>query len=103
VEKSKEDNVMEDIKLYEFMLILNTYLNRMDILADRLIDEERKLGIKILEANAFIPQEVFNKIFNPMIEIFDKREQLFREMQEADNNFEKDLSELYSLYKGIVQ
>lgn len=94
---------MDDIKLYEFILKLNTYLNRVNGLANKLIREEQKLGGMLIAANAVIPTELFNQIFSPMIEIFDRKEQILKDIQESDNVLEDGLKDIFEQYKGIMQ
>lgn len=94
---------MDDVRFYEFLLKLNTYLRKTNILADKFANQERELGIKILKAKHTVSQDVFDAVFVPIAQIFDERLKLMGEIREANDGFEDSLKEYYAYFKGIVQ
>jgi hypothetical protein len=94
---------MEDIKFYEFLLKLNTYLRRTNLLADKFSKQEKELGIKILNAKYKVSEDEFNAVFVPIAKIFEDRLKLMDEIRETNNGFEDSLKEYYEYFKGIVQ
>lgn len=94
---------MEDIKVYEFFLKLNTYLNRQNYLSGKMIDQEQELGNRILVAKTMLSPEVFNSIFQPMMDVLNNRVSTMNEMRESAQEFTKQMQEFFNYYKGIVQ
>jgi hypothetical protein len=94
---------MEDIKFYEFLLKLNTYLRRTNILADKFSTQEKELGVQILNAKYKVSEDEFNAVFVPIAKIFEDRLELMNEIRETNNGFEDSLKEYYEYFKGIVQ
>ena len=94
---------MDDIKIYDFILKLNTYLNRINGLANKLMGEEIKLQTSVLAARTILPNEIFVNIFEPMVEVLDKRMDILKQMQEADDELVKSMNDFYSSYQGNVQ
>jgi hypothetical protein len=94
---------VEDIRFYDFLLKLNTYLNRMNLLADKFRNQEAKLAKDIAIIQTNIPPEAFSFFFAPLQKNFEDRVKLMTEFQEAGDVFKENLKEFYDLYKGIVQ
>lgn len=94
---------MDEVKFYEFLLKLNTYLRRSNVLADKFAEQEKEIGVKILDAKRAVSQDVFDAIFVPITDLFDKRLKLMDEIREANNGFEDSLQEYYEYYRGTVQ
>jgi hypothetical protein len=94
---------MEDLKIYEFFLKLNTYLNRQNHLTNKMIEQEKAIGSLIIIAKATLPTELFNQIFEPMLEVLDSRVKTMNEMKENADGFNKNIQGFFSIFKGIVQ
>jgi hypothetical protein len=95
--------MMDEIKIYEFFLRLNTFLNRQNHLVDKMAKQEIELGKRIIIAKTLLPPEVFDSIFQPMLEILTNRVKTMNEMSEASDGLSENLTEIGNLYKGIVQ
>ena len=94
---------MDDIKIYEFFLKLNTFLNRQDHLANRMVKEEIEFSRIIEKAKGALSPEVYQSIFVPMLSVIDKRLQIMAEMIEAGEAMQNHIKEFYEAYKGTVQ
>lgn len=94
---------MEEIKIYELFLKLNTYLNRQNHLANKMLEQEQELGKRFVFAKTSLPPEVFISIFEPMIEILKTRINTMNEVKEASNGLAESVLEFGNLYKGTVQ
>lgn len=94
---------MEDIKVYEFFLKLNTYLNRQNHLTNKMIDQEIKVGKGILLARDLLPAEVFDGVFRPLMETLETRVKTMNEMRETGQEFTKQMQEFFDYYKGTLQ
>lgn len=94
---------MEDIKFYEFILKLNTYLNRMNILAAKFMKQEQNLSMSVAKARLVLPNEIFDDIFQPLIDELENRVKLLEEMSESNDDFQKQLVELHKSIGGTIQ
>lgn len=94
---------MEDIKVYEFFLKLNTYLNRQNHLTNKMMEQETELGKKILVAKTTLSLETFNSIFKPMVNVLENRVKTMNEMRENADEFNNNLQEFFGTFRGIVQ
>jgi len=94
---------MEDIKLYDYLLKLNTFLQRQNNLASRMLEQEQKFLEKFMEARAALPPPIFHVIFDPIMEIVNKRIGIMEEMRESSQELIMHSQEFYDQYKGIVQ
>lgn len=95
--------MIDEVRFYEFILKLNTYLNRMNVLAVKFMKQEQNLSNSVLKARINLPKEVFDDIFQPLIDELDNRVKLLQEMSESNDEFQKQLTELHEHFKGIVQ
>lgn len=94
---------MNDVRFYEFLLQLNTYLRRSNILTDKFTVQEQELGKKIFEIKSKLPKDIFDSLFVPLAEVFERRVKLMEEIREANDGFEKTLKDYYEDFKGVVQ
>jgi hypothetical protein len=94
---------MKDVKVYEFLLKLNTYLRRTNLLTDKFAKQEIELGERILKAKHTVPQDVFDAVFVPIASLFEDRVKLMGEIREANDGFEDSLKEYYEYFRGILQ
>ena len=94
---------MNDVKFYEFLLKLTTYLKHTNVLADKFAVQEKEIGECILNIKHILPSDVFNEIFVPLAQKFEDRLVIMDEIREANDEFENLLREYYEYFKGIVQ
>jgi len=94
---------MNDVKFYEFLLKLNTYLQRSNILADKFANQELELRGYLQAAQSNLPKKTFDAIFNPMVEMFTHRVAIMNEIVEANDEFEKMLHQYCEYFKGTIQ
>lgn len=94
---------MEDIKVYEFFLKLNTYLNRQNHLTNKMMEQETELGRRIVVAKTMLSPEVFDTIFKPMVNVLENRVKTMNEMRENADEFNNNLQEFFGAFRGIVQ
>lgn len=94
---------MEDTKVYDFFLKLNTFLNRQNHLSSKMMDQETELRNSVLAAKSTLSPEVFNQVFKPMVNILENRVKTMNEMKEAAEEFTGHIHEFFEYYKGIVQ
>ena len=94
---------MEDIRFYEFLLKLTTYLKHTNTLAEKFAFQEEELGKRILNVKHTISKDEFNTIFFPVASLFEERLKLMGEIREANNDFENMLREYYEYFRGTVQ
>jgi hypothetical protein len=94
---------MDDLKIYDFFLKLNTFLNRQNHLVDKMAKQEIELGKRIIVAKTLLPPEVFNNIFQPMLEILENRVKTMDEMKEAGDGLTENLIEIGKIYRGTLQ
>jgi hypothetical protein len=94
---------MDDIRLYDFVLKLNTYLNQINNLAEKLTGEEIKLQSSVLAARMILPNDLFVNIFEPMLPVLEKRMDILKQMQESDDELIKSITQFYSDIKGVTQ
>jgi hypothetical protein len=94
---------MEDIKVYEFFLKLNTYLNRQNHLTNKMMEQETELGRRIMVAKTMLSPEVFDSVFKPMVNVLENRVKTMNEMRENADEFNKNLQEFFGVFKGTVQ
>jgi hypothetical protein len=94
---------MEDVKFYEFLLKITTYLNRQKLLSDKFMEQEAKLIGLVMGSQISVPPEFFNAVFAPMVDTLNARIETLKELREAGEEFQKQLQEFYNIYKGIIQ
>ena len=94
---------MENIKFYEFLLKLSTYLNRSNVLADKFANQEVEIGKHLLNMKRTLPKKVFDEIITPLANRFEDRVKIMVEIREANDGFESLLKEYYDYFKGEVQ
>ena len=94
---------MNDVKFYDFVMQLNTYLRRTNILANKFGLQEMAIGKAIFNVKNKVPQEVFDELFNPLVELFNDRVKIMQEIGEANKDFEELLKQYYEYFKGNIQ
>lgn len=94
---------MDDVKFYEFILKLNTYLNRMNILASKFMQQEQNLSTSVMRARLALPNDIFDSIFQPLVGELENRVRLLEEMSESNDEFQKQLIELHKSVGGNIQ
>lgn len=94
---------MEDMVLYDFLLKINTYLNRMNIIASKFMAQEQKIAGSVVTARTSLPPEVFAAVFQPLLDELDNRIKLLDDMRESNDEFQKNLTELHNHFRGTIQ
>ena len=94
---------MTDMKTYDFMLQLQTYLRRTNILAEKFGQQEIAIGKSIFNIKNTLPKETFDELFAPLANLFNERVELMNQIREANNDFEELLKNYYEQYRGTLQ
>ena len=81
---------MDDMKVYEFALKMNTHLKRQAILANKMLEQELGLSRFLGQIITIMPYDIYQSL----IEILENRTDTLMQMGEANTSFVKHIEEL---------